>query len=501
MYRLMLYVLLAITGYGVILSSLGVLPYSALMIILVGMYLSVVCYVSNNILARLFNVTTNPESQFITALILTLILGPLPLLPNIVTLTVVGVLAMASKYMIVWKKRHIFNPAAFGAVVSALIFSESASWWGGSTLMIPVVIIGGLVLLYRIKRWNLVGTFLALYVILTIITRLLLDGNVEIALLIQSLLFVSPIIFFSVIMLVEPSTSPTTRSIRFWYAVVTASILLAYQTYTSLPYSLELALLTGNLFSRFIHSDPRYILRLKEKKEIAANTIQFLFEADAHISHKAGQFLEWTLPHHHPDNRGIRRFFTIASSPTEPYVMLATRIGDRSSSFKAALHNLKAGDTLSASNLEGEFTLPRNVNQKLVFIAGGIGITPFRSMIQFLHDTGEKRDIILFYSNKTKSDIAFHSLFDTATNSLGLKVVYTITDDIPKDWRGRTGFINPQMIVEEVPDYKKRVFYISGPEPMVEAFEKMIATMGIADSAIKRDFFPGYTETHQTPNK
>jgi ferredoxin-NADP reductase len=214
------------------------------------------------------------------------------------------------------------------------------------------------------------------------------------------------------------------------------------------------------------------------------------------VKHKAGQFFEWTLPHAHPDSRGIRRFFTIASSPTEPLIMLCTRITNQPSTFKAALNQLKAGDTITAGHLEGDFTLPRDVKKKLVFIAGGIGITPFRSMIKYLVDKNEKRDIVLFYSNRTESDIAFRELFDEA-KKIGLITIYTITDNVPTDWQGKAGFIDQIMIQAEVADYKERIFYISGPEPMVESFEKMIAAMGVADKAIKRDFFPGYTDTHQ----
>jgi ferredoxin-NADP reductase len=176
--------------------------------------------------------------------------------------------------------------------------------------------------------------------------------------------------------------------------------------------------------------------------------------------------------------------------------MLATRISDRTSTYKAALNSLKVGETITAGHLEGDFILPLDVKKKIVFIAGGIGITPFRSMVKYLSDKEEKRDIILFYSNRTEADIAFRELFAEA-QKVGLKTIYTITDNIPVGWQGRTGFIDQKMIEKEVPDYKERIFYISGPEPMVEAFEKMIAKMGVPDNAIRRDFFPGYTETHQ----
>lgn len=115
-------------------------------------------------------------------------------------------------------------------------------------------------------------------------------------------------------------------------------------------------------------------------------------------------------------------------------------------------------------------------------MAGGIGITPFRSQIKYLLDKNERRDIILIYSAKNADEFAFKDVFNKAQEVLGLKTVY------------HNGQINNAMIKRQIPDWRERLFYISGPELMVRAIAKMLSEMGIGNNNIKRDYFPGYTE-------
>lgn len=220
-------------------------------------------------------------------------------------------------------------------------------------------------------------------------------------------------------------------------------------------------------------------LELIEKIKLAPNIYYFLFKLEQKLTFTAGQFLQWTLQLQKMDTRGNRRFFTIASSPTEEHIGLATKFADKGSSFKKTLLSLKKGDTIFAGNLEGNFTLPQDPNKKLVFIAGGIGITPFRSMVKYLIDKKEKRDIILFYAAKEKEEFVFKDIFEKAQKELNIKVVYDTNLDIEK-------------IKQKVPDFKERVFYLSGPHSMVEIFEKNLPTIGVLKSQIKTDYFPGY---------
>jgi ferredoxin-NADP reductase len=139
--------------------------------------------------------------------------------------------------------------------------------------------------------------------------------------------------------------------------------------------------------------------------------------------------------------------------------------------------------------------LPRDASKRLVFIAGGIGITPFRSMIKYLHDTGERRDIVLLYSNYAADEIVFKDVFDAASKSVGLKAVYTLTDlaRVPANWCGKTGFIDAAMIRSEVPDYSSRMFFISGSQGMVDTMKRVLQQAGVKRRAIRTDYFPGYS--------
>jgi glycine betaine catabolism B len=135
MYRLMQWYLRFLFGIAVILSFLKILPYKPIDILISGFYIIVVCYITNQLFAYFFKVKPNYESQFITGLILALIIGPLPLLSNLFFLTITPFIAMASKYLIVINKQHIFNPAAAAIAVTAVLFHSGASWWIGSLPM------------------------------------------------------------------------------------------------------------------------------------------------------------------------------------------------------------------------------------------------------------------------------------------------------------------------------------------------------------------------------
>ncbi|MFL5665508.1 MAG: ferredoxin--NADP reductase, partial [Ktedonobacteraceae bacterium] len=136
---------------------------------------------------------------------------------------------------------------------------------------------------------------------------------------------------------------------------------------------------------------------------------------------------------------------------------------------------------------------PPDPQQKLVFIAGGIGITPFRSMLKYLLDTQQRRDIVLFYANRTANEIGYQDVLSVAGAKLGVKTFYTLTDiaAVPRNWPGFVGRISEQMILQTVPDYQERTFYVSGPPEMVRAYEQVLKNMNVKNDRIKKDFFPG----------
>ncbi len=477
MYRLVLYVLIALLAVAVLFCSFGLLPYSPIDLIFSTLLIVSLCWGSNYIFAKWSGAIPNVESVYITAFILALILAPATLnnYASIGFLIFVSAGAMASKYIFTIGRKHIFNPAAFGVALSALILGQSATWWiDGNLVLLPFVLLGGLLIVRKIRRFDLVLSFF----VVVLLTIVLTSHGSPIAILAHTFQY-SSFLFFAFVMLTEPLTAPPSRTLRVLYGALVGLLFTSIIHLGSFYFSPELALLVGNLFVALVSPKGRFMLTLAEKNKIAAGTFEFVFTPDKPLTFHPGQYLEWTLGHSPSDDRGNRRFFTIASSPTEHTVRLGVKIYEPESTFKRALLALKIGDVISASSLAGDFVLPKNPKKKLVFIAGGIGVTPFRSQVQYLMDTKDTRTVTLLYSNKTASEIAYKNIFDTAEREIGMKTIYTSR-------------IDGAMIAREVPDYKERTFYLSGPHGMVTAFEKTLHDMGVSRFSIKTDYFPGF---------
>jgi ferredoxin-NADP reductase len=293
-------------------------------------------------------------------------------------------------------------------------------------------------------------------------------------------------------MVTEPLTMPPTKKFQMMYGALVGVLSSVPFSFGFLYSSPELALCIGNIFSYSVSMNRRILFRLKEKTYIAKDICEFIFQADCACVFSPGQYMEWTLPHEHPDARGIRRYFTLASSPTEKEIRIAVRFTAPLSSFKKKLRLLECGDTMLASQLCGDFVLPKKTDKKIGYIAGGIGITPFRSMMKYCIDTREKRDSILFYVNKTPEDIAYTELLHEVC-AYSMRVVYSV-DAIGNtvEWNGEIGVFTSKIIEKYISDAQERLWYISGPQGMVGAYKKILLGMGVKRGNIKTDYFPGY---------
>jgi len=483
MYKAVLYCLLLLLVAAVGLSFFNLLAFGPFDLIASALFILAACFFTNAIFAWVYNAPSNIESVYITALILALIITPAKLsFNNLLFLSWVSVLAMASKYILAVGKKHLFNPVAISLVLITLASNQSASWWIANLYMIPFVIIGGLLVVRKIKRFDLIWSFLIASLLTSSIFNLMNGQNLFSGL--QKALVYSPMLFFAFIMLTEPMTLPPTKILRICYGALVGFLFAPQIHIGSLYFTPELALVAGSVFSYLVSSDKKLILNLEKKAELAPGIYDFEFSSDQVLAFKPGQYMELTLEHPEQDSRGIRRYLTIASSPTERQIRLGIKFYNNPSSFKKFLMLASPGKKIVASQLAGDFTLPRDKNKKLVFIAGGIGITPFRSMIKYLLDTNEKRSIVLFYLNKTRDDFAYKDIFDKAVLQLGIKVVYSIVDIPSASYY--------QAITKEVPDWQERFFYISGPPSMVSAFETNLKKIGVKKSHIKTDYFPGF---------
>lgn len=492
MYRLILYFLIILILISAGLSYLHFLALDPVYLILSSIFLFFFCGFVNDIFSKVFQAPANIESAYITALILALIVSPVKSIGDFVFLAWVAVLSMASKYILAINKKHIFNPAAVAVVLTSFGFNQSANWWVGNLPLMPFVLIGGYLIVRKTKREDMVLTFLLTMTITTIIFGLI-NGS-DIISVLSKVVFHTALFFFASIMITEPLTTPPTYTLQIIYGVILGFFYVPYVNVLGIFSTPELALLVGNIFSYLVSSKEKLILKLKWKIKLAADTFDFVFPLKKHLSFIPGQYMEWTLPHQKTDDRGNRRYFTIASSPTEDDIRIGVKFYDHSSTYKKTLQNIGENDIIVGSQIAGDFTLPKDTKKKLVFLAGGIGVTPFRSMIKYLIDKNEKRDIILIYSNRHQLEIVYKEIFDEAKNKLNIKTVYTLTDttQLPNNWSGLTGRVNSIMIQKEVTDFLDRTFYLSGPPSMVNGFESVLKQMGVKKENIKTDFFPGF---------
>jgi len=220
------------------------------------------------------------------------------------------------------------------------------------------------------------------------------------------------------------------------------------------------------------------IKRIQEAKDVYS----FIFKSEKQITWEAGQHIFLKIPHLNPDNRGIIRHFTISSAPFEKNISITSRFDiEKGSSFKKSLLKLRTGSTVEAFNLRGNFTI-KDLKAKYAFIAGGIGITPYRSILLDLSNKKNSVNIILLYGNK-EQDIVFKETLDAIESKYNwLKIHYIIEPQI----------IDEEIIENKVPDFKERIFYISGSLNMVKAIQNILLRLNIKESSILKDYFQGY---------
>lgn len=492
MYRLMVYYLGTLLVVATYLGAIGALPYNPYFIIANTAFLIATCWVVNAFFAYVWEVPFNTESGLITALILALIITPSSPADHGVLLFWAAVLAMASKYILNWNGRHIFNPAALAVALTAFALNQSASWWaGGNIELLPFVLVGGFMVARKTHRTDLVASFI-LAAVASSLLNTAANADALWNTVVRTLEHTS-VLFFAFVMITEPLTTPPRRWLRVMYGAIVGALFAPWVHLGAIFSTPELALLVGNVFSFAVSPRLKSLLVLREVRQLATDTYEYIFESAKH-AFRPGQYAEFTLPADKSDTRGNRRYFTIASSPTEAGLRIGIKFYPEPSTFKTQMAALRPGDTVLAGSLAGDFTLPRSAKKKLVYIAGGIGVTPFRAMVKHQLDTQEHRDAILMYSNKTEPEIAYRDIFDTAARAqIGFRVIYTLTNPAPQaPWTGERGYIDEKMIRTYVPDFASRTFYISGPHSMVDAFKKTLHAMGVPRHRIKVDFFPGF---------
>ena len=218
-------------------------------------------------------------------------------------------------------------------------------------------------------------------------------------------------------------------------------------------------------------------LKLISSRDEAGNIRTFVFEADG-VEWTAGQHDSFVLPQAGADKADNKRWFTISSAPSEGKVNISTRISN--SAFKQALNRLQPGETIDALGIAGKFTWEEESPTPVVLVAGGIGITPFRSILMERHARGKALNATLLYFGRDDNFAFRDELQKLVASHAELKVRYLIGEPI-----------TAEKIVELAPLAEKGTVYLSGPEPMVTSVGDVFKERGVA---LKQDWFPGYNE-------
>jgi ferredoxin-NADP reductase len=242
---------------------------------------------------------------------------------------------------------------------------------------------------------------------------------------------------------------------------------------------------------------PPYKVKLKAHKTLCAGTTAFYFEKPEELEFQAGQFFNLTLlSPGETDLESNTRALSIASAPHERNLMVAMRL--RTTAFKRTLNSLPPGAELLLQGPFGWMTLPRNTTRPAVLLAGGIGITPFRSLVRSETELLSARRILLFYSVRVPEEAAFlEELQEMEQLNSHYKLICTVTQSgkTGMPWRGETGRISIQMLSKWIPDLSVPIYYIAGPSGMVTGVRQMLIGAGIPEENIRAEEFYGYNET------
>jgi ferredoxin-NADP reductase len=234
--------------------------------------------------------------------------------------------------------------------------------------------------------------------------------------------------------------------------------------------------------------------KLMRREEVAEGTMAFHFEKPPKFDFRPGQYADLTLSNPpETDAEGNTRTFSIASAPFENELIFTTRMRD--TAFKRSLKNIALATEVQISPAAGSFTLHKNRAKAAVFLAGGIGITPFHSIVRQADRDRLKQDLYLFYSNRRPEDAAFlETLQLLETTNPNFRLICTMTEmsKSKKEWKGETVLIDKEMLSRHLAALQGPIYYIAGPPTMVTAIQKTLVSAGVEEDDIRAEEFSGY---------
>jgi ferredoxin-NADP reductase len=237
-----------------------------------------------------------------------------------------------------------------------------------------------------------------------------------------------------------------------------------------------------------------YVSKLLNRVEVAHDTMAFHFERPMGFDFKPGQSVDLTLLNPpETDSEGNTRTFSIASAPFENQLMFATRM--RNTAFKRSLKKIAIGTIVKMDSAMGSFTLHKNPAKPAVFLAGGIGITPFLSIVRQAEHDRAPHKLYLFFSNRRPEDTPFlDPLQKFEKSNPNFKLICTMTDmaKSTKEWKGGTGLVDKEMLSRHLTTLQGPIYYIAGPPAMVAGVRKMLVAANVDEDDIRGEDFAGY---------
>jgi len=232
--------------------------------------------------------------------------------------------------------------------------------------------------------------------------------------------------------------------------------------------------------------------QIKEKQDVAKGTLFVTFDLlGEQVAFQPGQYFFVTLPDlGHQDDRGLRRHFSVVTSPTDKVLGLATRMRD--SAFKRTLRELPVGTEVDVEQPKGKFVLPEDTSRPLVFIAGGIGITVFRSMLRYIREEALPYRVTLIYSNRDRDSTAFiDELRELEQKLSDFRLIFTMTQN--PGWDGETRRVDAQFVEDYLGEsLDQSTFLVAGPPPLVEGAQAALEAAGVPEENVIAESYSGY---------
>lgn len=501
MYRVVYVALAALAVVSFALSFFDLVAPDPLELLATLAVLAAVCVGVDAAAQRLLGLAWRIESSLITAHILLFILRPTLELTGLVGIAIAAAAASLSKYMLAWRGRHIFNPAAVGATVLTLLALVwpalgASSWWVGTPALAAPVILLGLAVLWRTEKVRVVAVFLVVAVAVAVLRTSaqynLAGVEVDATGLFWQVLVSSPFLFLGAFMLSEPLTLPPRRWQQFLVAGIVGALAGWPIFVGGISLGQERALLIGNAVAFAFAVRTAVRLTLAGRAAPTPTVQELTFRVQDRLAFVPGQYLELEVPHPHPDARGTRREFSIASAPEDlPLLRVAFKDGKTStpqSSFKKALARVSEGERLAITGVWGDFVLPRRDAAPILMVAAGIGVTPFVSQLRHLRAVGQDRDIVLVYVASDASELAYRADLEAS----GIPVIVFTRDEpagLPANWMWARGVrLDADGLLRIVPDIGARHAYISGPAGLIADLAPALERA----RSITTDAFSGY---------